>query len=60
MKIIYTPRALHDNERILAHIHERNPRAAHNVSLAIEHAIGMCDRSHGARLKSLGIVPDEN
>src|SRR5262245_6067375 len=42
MKIIYARRALHDIDRILAYIHERDPRGAHNVSLAIEHAIHTC------------------
>ena len=42
MKIVYAPRALRDIDEILAYIHERSPRGAHNVSLAIEHAINMC------------------
>ena len=42
MKIAYAPRALRDIEELLAYTHERSPRGAHNVSLAIEHAIQMC------------------
>jgi plasmid stabilization system protein ParE len=42
MKVRYAPRALRDIDNILAYIHERNPRGAANVSLAIEHAIRMC------------------
>jgi plasmid stabilization system protein ParE len=42
MRIAYAPRALRDIDEILAYIRERSPRGAHNVSLAIEHAIRMC------------------
>jgi plasmid stabilization system protein ParE len=42
MKVIYAPRALRDIDHILAHIHKRSPRGAHNVSLAIERTIHMC------------------
>jgi plasmid stabilization system protein ParE len=42
MKIAYAPRALRDVEEILAYTHNRSPRGAHNVSIAIEHAIRMC------------------
>lgn len=42
MKIVYASRALRDIDRILAHIHERSPRGAHNVSLAIERTIQIC------------------
>lgn len=42
MKVRYAPRALRDIDNILAYIHERSPRGARNVSLAIEHAIQMC------------------
>lgn len=42
MKVRYAPRALRDIDDILAYIHERSPRGAHNVSVAIEHAIRMC------------------
>ena len=42
MKIAYAPRALRDIDEILAYIRKRSPRGAHNVSLAIEHAIRMC------------------
>jgi plasmid stabilization system protein ParE len=35
MKVVYARHALHD-------IHERDPRGAHKVSLAIEHAIHTC------------------
>ena len=45
MRIAYAPRALRDIDEILGHIHERNPRGAHNVSVAIEHAIRMCARN---------------
>lgn len=41
MKVRYAPRALRDIDDILTHIHKRSPRGAHNVSLAIEHAIRM-------------------
>ena len=42
MRIVYARRALRDIDRILAYIHERSPRGAHNVSLAIEHTIHLC------------------
>jgi len=42
MKIIYAPRALRDIDEILGYVRKRNPRGAHNVSLAIEHTIRMC------------------
>jgi plasmid stabilization system protein ParE len=42
MKVIYAPQALRDIDNILAYIRNRSPRGAHNVSLAIEHAIQMC------------------
>ena len=42
MKIAYAPRALRDIEELLDYTHKRSPRSAHNVSLAIEHAILMC------------------
>jgi toxin ParE1/3/4 len=42
MKVVYAPQALRDIDNILAYIQERSPRGAHNVSLAIEHAIQMC------------------
>jgi plasmid stabilization system protein ParE len=42
MKVIYARRALRDIDRILAYIHKRSPRGAHNVSLAIEHTIRLC------------------
>ena len=101
MKVAYAPRALRDIDEILAYIRKRSPRGAHNVSLTIEHAIGMCALNphaaastdepnvrrrplgkyrytifyrtlalgegievvrvvHGARVKSLGKVPDED
>ena len=42
MKIVYAPRALRDIDEILAYIHQRSPRGAHSVSLAIEYTIHMC------------------
>jgi plasmid stabilization system protein ParE len=42
MKVVFAPLALGDIDRILSYIHQRNPRGAQNVSLAIEHAIEMC------------------
>ena len=42
MKIAYAPRALRDLDEILAYIHQRSPRGAHSVSLAIEYAVQMC------------------
>jgi hypothetical protein len=35
MKIVCAPRALRDIDGILAYIHERSPRGAYSVSLAI-------------------------
>lgn len=42
MKIAYSPRALRDIEEILTYTHQRSPRGAQNVSLAIEYAVLMC------------------
>lgn len=42
MRIVYARRALRDIDEILAYIHQRSPRGAHAVSLAIEYAIHMC------------------
>jgi plasmid stabilization system protein ParE len=42
MKIVYAPRALRDVDEILSYIHQRSPRGAHAVSLAIEHTIERC------------------
>lgn len=42
MKIVYASRALRDVDDILAYIHERSPRGARSVSVAIEHAIRVC------------------
>ena len=42
MKVVYAPRALRDVDEILAYIHARSPRGAHNVSMAIEYTIHMC------------------
>jgi plasmid stabilization system protein ParE len=42
MKVVYAPRALRDIDEILAYIHKRSPRGAHNVSVAIEHTVHMC------------------
>ena len=47
MKIAYAPRALRDIEELLAYTHQRSPSGAHNVSLAIEHAILVCARPQG-------------
>ena len=42
MKVVYAPQALRDITEILMHVHERSPRGAHNVSVAIEYTIHMC------------------
>lgn len=42
MKVIYAPRALRDIDEILTYIHQRSPRGAHSVSLAIEYTVHMC------------------
>lgn len=42
MKVVYAPRALRDIDEILTYIHNRSPRGAMNVSLAIEYTIHMC------------------
>ncbi len=42
MKVVYAPRALRDIDEILTYIHNRSPRGATNVSLAIEYTIHMC------------------
>jgi plasmid stabilization system protein ParE len=42
MRLVYAARALRDIDEILAYIHERNPQAARNVSLAIEQTISLC------------------
>jgi plasmid stabilization system protein ParE len=42
MRIVYAQRALRDIDEILRYIHERSPRGAHNVSLAIEYTIHTC------------------
>ena len=42
MNLRYAPRALRDIDEILAYINARSPQGARNVSLAIEHSIGMC------------------
>ena len=39
MNVVCAPRALGDVDEILSYIHARNPRGAHNGSLAIEHAV---------------------
>ncbi len=52
MKIVYAPRALRDIDEILAYIHQRSPRGAHNVSLAIEYAIHMCALNPHASAKT--------
>src|SRR5262245_51496291 len=56
MRIAYAPQALRDIDEILAYIYERTPRGAHNVSLAIEHAIRMC--AHNPRVAGLTDEPN--
>jgi plasmid stabilization system protein ParE len=52
MRIVYAPRALRDIDEILAYIHERSPRGARNVSLAIEHTIRVCALNPDAAAKT--------
>ena len=52
MRIVYAPRALRDIDEILTYIHQRSPSGAHNVSLAIEHAIQLCALNPGATGKT--------
>jgi toxin ParE1/3/4 len=42
MRLVYAPRALVDIDDILTYIKTRNPQAARNVSLAIEHTMNLC------------------
>lgn len=42
MKLVYARRALRDIDELLAYIRSRSEQDAHNVSIAIEHAIGLC------------------
>jgi plasmid stabilization system protein ParE len=42
MRLVYASRALRDIDGILERVHERSPKGAKNVSLAIEHTIAIC------------------
>ena len=52
MKVVYALQAQRDIEEILSYIQERNARAAHSVSLAIEYTIQLCALSPYAARKT--------
>src|SRR5262249_28604174 len=43
--IVYAPRALRDIDDILDWTAHQSPKGAHSLSIAIEHAIGVCEHS---------------
>lgn len=54
MRIAYAPRALRDIDDILSYVHERSPRGAHALSLALEVVIHTC-----ALYPRAGVATDE-